>query len=76
MAPHSSTLAWEIPWTEELGGLLSMGSHRVGRDKRLSSSNRGSFIHLSLSWHLWVLLFIRFSSFCILALGYLEFKIY
>ena len=30
MAPHSSTLAWEIPWTEEPGGLPSMGSHRVG----------------------------------------------
>ena len=29
MATHSSTLAWEIPWTEELGG-LSMGSQRVG----------------------------------------------
>ena len=26
MAPHSSTLAWEIPWTEECGGLQSMGS--------------------------------------------------
>ena len=32
MAPHSSTLAWKIPWTEEPGGLLSMGSQRVGRD--------------------------------------------
>ena len=30
MAPHSSTLAWKIPWTEEPGGLQSMGSHRVG----------------------------------------------
>ena len=30
MAPHSSTLAWEIPWTEECGGLQSMGSGRVG----------------------------------------------
>ena len=29
MATHSSTLAWRIPWTEEPGGLLSMGSHRV-----------------------------------------------
>ena len=29
MAPHSSTLAWEIPWTEEPGGLRSMGSLRV-----------------------------------------------
>ena len=29
MAPHSSTLAWKIPWTEGPGGLPSMGSHRV-----------------------------------------------
>ena len=32
MAIHSSTLAWKIPWTEELGGLQSMGSRRVGHD--------------------------------------------
>ena len=32
MAPHSSTLAWKIPGMEEPGGLLSMGSHRVGHD--------------------------------------------
>ena len=32
MAPHSSTLAWKIPWTEEPGGLQSMGSLRVGYD--------------------------------------------
>ena len=32
MATHSSTLAWEIPWTEEPGGLLSMGLHRVRHD--------------------------------------------
>ena len=32
MAPHSSTLAWKIPWTEEPGRLQSMGSQRVGRD--------------------------------------------
>ena len=38
MAPHSSVLAWRIPGTGEPGGLLSMGSHRVGRLKRLSSS--------------------------------------
>ena len=30
MAPHSSTLAWKIPWTEEPGRLQSMGSQRVG----------------------------------------------
>ena len=29
MAPHSSTLAWKIPWMEEPGGLQSMGSRRV-----------------------------------------------
>ena len=32
MAAHSSTLAWKIPWMEEPGGLLSMGSHRLGHD--------------------------------------------
>ena len=32
MAPHSSTLAWKTPWTEEPGGLQSMGSLRVGHD--------------------------------------------
>ena len=29
---HSSTLAWRIPWTEEPGGLQSMGSQRVGHN--------------------------------------------
>ena len=32
MAPHSSTLAWKIPWMEEPGGLQSMGLLRVGHD--------------------------------------------
>ena len=32
MTTHSSTLAWEIPWTEELGRLQSMGLQRVGHD--------------------------------------------
>ena len=32
MAPHSSTLAWKIPWMEGPGGLQSMGSLRVGHD--------------------------------------------
>ena len=32
MATHSSILAWRIPWTEEPGGLQSMGSKRVGHD--------------------------------------------
>ena len=33
MATHSSILAWRIPWTEEPGGLQSMGSQRVGHDR-------------------------------------------
>ena len=38
MAIHSSILAWRIPWTEEPGGLQSIGSHRVEHDlKRLST---------------------------------------
>ena len=32
MATHFSTLAWEIPWTEESGGLQSLGLLRVGHD--------------------------------------------
>ena len=33
MAPHSSTLAWKIPWAEEPGGLQSMGSLTVGHNR-------------------------------------------
>src|SRR5574341_886839 len=38
MEPHSSTLAWKIPWTEEPGGLQSMGSLGVGHDGATSLS--------------------------------------
>ena len=38
VAPHSSTLAWKIPWMEEPGGLQSMGSLRVGHDWATSLS--------------------------------------
>ena len=38
MAPHSSTLAWKIPWTEEPGGLQSVGSLRVGHNQAASLS--------------------------------------
>ena len=43
MAPHSSTLAWRLPWTEEPGGLQSMGLLRVGHDWATS------LFHFSLS---------------------------
>ena len=42
MAPHSGTLAWKIPWTEEPGRLQSMGLLRVGHTERLC-------FHFSLS---------------------------
>ena len=41
LAPHSSTLAWKIPWMEEPGGLQSMGSRRVGHDWATSLSRIG-----------------------------------
>ena len=45
MATHSSTLAWKIPWTEETGGLQSMGSHSQTRLKLLSSSSSSNAFH-------------------------------
>ena len=36
MATHSSILVWRIPWTEEPGGLQSMGSQRVGHTRCMS----------------------------------------
>ena len=49
MAPHSSTLAWKIPWTEEPGGLKSKGSLRVGHDWATSFS-LFIFIHWRRKW--------------------------
>ena len=37
MAPHSGILAWRIPWTEEPGGLQSMGSQRVGHEQVINN---------------------------------------
>ena len=39
MATHSSVLVWRIPWTEELGGLQSMGSPRVGHDRATNNTS-------------------------------------
>ena len=49
MAPHSSTLAWKIPWMEEPGRLQSMGSLRVGHDWATSLS-LFTFIHWRRKW--------------------------
>ena len=49
MAPHSSTLAWKIPWMEEPGGLQSMGSLQVGHDWATSLS-LFTFMHWRRKW--------------------------
>ena len=51
MAPHSSTLAWKIPWTEEPGGLQTMGSRRVGHNWATSLS-LFPFMHWRRKWQL------------------------
>ena len=51
MAPHSNILAWKIPWTEEPGGLQSMGSLRVGHD-RATSLSLSTFMHWRKKWQL------------------------
>ena len=49
MVPHSSTLAWKIPWMEEPGGLQSMGSLRVGQDS-VTSLSLFTFLHWRRQW--------------------------
>ena len=49
MAPHSSTLAWKIPWTEEPGGLQSMESLGVGHDW-VTSLSLFTFMHWRRKW--------------------------
>ena len=49
MAPHSSTLAWKIPWTKEPGKLQSMKSLRVGHDWETSLS-LFTFMHWRRKW--------------------------
>ena len=52
MATHSSILAWKIPWTEEPGGLQSMGSQSQTQLKRLSMyvSRDGLSSHSNFRW--------------------------
>ena len=49
MAPHSSTLAWKIPWTEEPGRLQSTGSWRVGHNW-VTSLSLFTFMHWRGKW--------------------------
>ena len=57
LATHSSVLAWRIPWTEEPGGLQSMGSQRVGHDE--------SNLHACV--HTWIVLLVFFPVPCMCA---------
>ena len=50
MAPHSSTLAWKIPWMEQPGRLQSTGSLRVGHDS-VTSLSLSTFVHWRRKWH-------------------------
>ena len=54
LVTHSSTLAWKLPWTEEPGGLQSMGSLRVGHDwaTSLSCIGEGNGNPLQCSWRI------------------------
>ena len=51
MATHSSVLAWRIPGMGEPGGLLSMGSDRVGHD-RSDLAAAAAYIHTDVHTHL------------------------
>ena len=50
MAPHSSTLAWKIPWAEEPGGLQSMRSLRVEVYEAKTSLSLFTFMHWRRKW--------------------------
>ena len=61
IASHSSILAWEIPWTEEPGGLQSMGSQRVSYD--LATKQQHFFIHMGIFFlKIMVIFFSQISS--------------
>ena len=46
LATLSSILAWRIPWTEEPGGLQSMGSQRVGHTEQLTHTHTHTHTHM------------------------------
>ena len=64
MATHSGILAWEIPWTEEPGGLQSMGSQESLTLKQLSSATLPVFASC-IAWSV-------FQFLCLVLIGYLS----
>ena len=55
VSTHSSILAWEIPWTEELGGLQSMGSQRVGHELATKQFECVFFSRYILKRNCWII---------------------
>ena len=55
MAPHSSILAWKIPWMEELGGLQSMGSRSRTRLSNFTFTFRSHALEKEMATHSGVL---------------------
>ena len=57
MATHSSILAWRIPWTEELGGLQSLGSQRVGHNLATKQQLETAFMPILIGYLSYIRLF-------------------
>ena len=64
MATHSTVLAWRIPGMAEPGGLLSMGSHRVGHDWNDLAAIAAALGSVAISWKSWLCFFFFLSFFC------------
>ena len=62
MATHSSILSWRIPWTEEPGGLQSIGLQRVGLDWS-DWAHRHSVFYILFKWHLVLFIEVLISCF-------------
>ena len=52
MATHSSIFAWKIPWTEEPGGLQSLGSQRVKHNTHTHTHTHTHTQHFESCWHI------------------------
>ena len=64
MATHSSVLAWRIPGMEEPGGLLSMGSHRIGHDwSDLAAASAAAVTERHVWFLIWMLIILMYSVF-------------
>ena len=65
MAPHSSILAWKIPWTEESGGLLPMRLQRVGHDCGIEHTYARTHTHTSMYLYVSLYMYSIYIYICI-----------